>query len=173
MGSGADFFNKLGKKNGDQLNVCIVGKIISYNSAANTADVEPLLNSLDGIIPVLTDVPVMFFNSGGITIKCVPKINDRVLVMFADYDSDNIVIDGVTIDSNTDRTHALEDAFAIPFNFNPINNSFGFSNRLEIKHESGSRLSFKNNGDVEIVSTNDIKFTTSRGTASANARLFD
>lgn len=173
MGRATEFFKNREKSNGNTLNVCVIGKITAYNSSNHTADILPLAKSHYGDIGILTDVPIMLLEGSDISIKFDLKVGDKVLVLFLDYDSDNLVIDGVTYDAETDRTHALDDAIALPFNFNPINSSLTIDSNFEISSEQGQKLRFETNGDITIESPTDIKFKTSSGTASANARLFD
>lgn len=163
LAKAAEFFKKLDSKSMDQLNVFIFGKIVAYNQIENTADVIPQSNSLSGELPILSDVPILFFSSGGIKINSSVNVGDVVMLFFMDYDSDNFVLDGTTIENNTDRTHALDDAFALPFSFNPVNNSFGFNGAFELSGH-GAKIEIQSDGTVNINTPTTFNINSSLGT---------
>lgn len=160
---------QLGKQNDIALNVAVFGKVQSYDSSDNTATIKILSKADNKDLPELVKVPILYYNLGGFTIKSPVNTNDRVLVIFIDYDTDNLILDGSTIKNNTSRMHALDDAIALPFNFNPLQNSFNATSTLEIQdNNTSSVIRFKTNGDIELDSNRDIVFKTNEGIATVN-----
>lgn len=155
----ANVFQNVVEGLGNSLNCTMLGKITAYNSTENTATIEPLHNVPVQNIPYvpLINVPIGFFNMGGYTIKVKPKIGDVMLILFADYDIDNLLIDGKTKVPNTSRTHALEDAIVLPLSINFLNNAFNATEDLTVQKEgTNSYIKIKSNGDI-IINSNNIK----------------
>ncbi|WP_125153677.1 Gp138 family membrane-puncturing spike protein [Clostridium rectalis] len=144
---------------GNNLNCVLIGKIIEYQSLHNTATIELLHNVPTQNIPYqpLINIPIGFFSIGGYSIKVRPNINDVVVLIVSDYDIDNLLIDGKTKKSNTDRVHALEDAIVLPLSINFLNNSFNATEDLTIqKNGTESYVKIKNNGEI-VLNANNIK----------------
>lgn len=155
----ANLFQSVVSGLGNTLNCTMLGKITEYNSTENTATIEPLHTVPVQNVPYapLINVPIGFFNMGGYTIKVKPKIGDVMLILFADYDIDNILIDGKTKTPTTERTHALEDAIALPLSINFLNNTFNATEDLTLQKEgTNSYIKIKPNGDI-IINSNSIK----------------
>lgn len=126
------FFDGMNKHNSDTMNVAVVGEITSLNS--NMSAVVKVL--FEGS-PTLVNVPVMFLNN----FKFPIKTGYKVLILFLDYDSDNLFIDGVTTKKETDRVHALDDAIAIPLAFNPLQSNYTQPSDVEINSDTDINLS--------------------------------
>jgi len=159
MNNVTDFFNNLSMGLTNNLNVLMLGRITSYNSNDNTATIEPLhmIPKQNVQYQPLINVPIGIFSIGGYSIKVKPKVGDVVLVLFADYDLDNILIDGKTKMANTDRTHALEDGIVLPLTINFLNNTFNCTEDLIISKEgTNSYVKIKSNGDI-VLNANNIK----------------
>lgn len=170
MANSTEFFKKLLEKNNNNLNVSILAEVISYNPNSNTANFRPLNKFKDINMPNLINVPILYFSCGYIDIKANTNIGDIYLLIFLDYDSDNLLLDG-TVESNTSRVHSLNDAVALPFTFNPLKENFNQSD-FEIKdNKSGSKIKFDGN-DIIIDAKEDIFLNTSRGSISVNNRFY-
>lgn len=158
MNNGARLLQNIHKAIGENLNITMIGKIDNYNSKNNTATIEPMHTfplTQQPYTPLI-NVPLGYFSMGGYSIKVTPKIGDIVIVLFCDYDIDNLLIDGKTKTHNTSRTHALEDAIAIPLSINFLNNSYSATEDLTISKEgTNSYVKIKNNGDI-ILNSNTI-----------------
>lgn len=144
---------------GNDLNVMVIGKIVEYDSTYNTATIEPMHYVPQENIPLnpLITVPIGYFSLGGYTIKVRPQLGDMVLVLFCDYDIDNLLIDGNTKKPATDRTHALEDAIVLPLSINFLNNAFNATEDLIIQKEgTSSYVKIQSNGDI-VINANNIK----------------
>lgn len=150
-----DFTNE----SNNNLNVMMIGKIQTYNSRDNTANIEPLhyIPSQNAPYNLLTSVPIGFFSIGGYSIKVAPQKGDLVILLFCDYDIDNLMIDGTTKRQNTDRTHALEDAIALPLSINFLNNAFNAEEDLVISKEGTSAyIKIKSDGSI-VLNADTIK----------------
>lgn len=159
MNNVAEIFNNVISGLGNNLNVLMIGKITTYDSSSNTATIEIMHTVPKQGMPYapLINVPIGFFNLGGFSIKVKPTINDIVLVLFADYDVDNLLIDGNTKTPNTDRTHALEDSIVLPLSINFLNNSFNATEDLTISKDGTSTyVKIKANGEL-VLNANSIK----------------
>lgn len=153
MKNGVNFFNKMLEGIGNNLNIMMLGEIKSYDDATNTAQVIPLhVEPNDGSeYSPLVSVPIAFFSIGGYTIKVKPKIGDKLLIFFFDYDVDNLLIDGTTKTAKTNRTHSLQDAVVIPLSINFLNSSFNISDDLTIAKEgTGTYIKIKNDGGIVL-----------------------
>lgn len=102
------------------LNVCIPGKIVSYDSAKQYADVQIQLyqkvNETLVSYPVIPNVPVVHPRAnGGKTFIHLPlQPGDDVLLVFSQRSLDAWKTSGGLTDPNDPRKHHITDAFAIP-----------------------------------------------------------
>lgn len=154
----ASFFKNVIDGLGNNINVLMVGTIQSYNSTENMATVVPqhYIPNQDIEYQPLVNVPLGFFSLGGYTIKVQPKVGDKVLVLFCDYDIENLLING-TKKQKTTRTHALEDAIALPLSINFLNNAFNATQDLIIQKEgTGAYVKITQSGDI-VLNGNSIK----------------
>lgn len=137
------------------INVSMIGKIQDYDSKTNTATIIPLHMTENEEYQPLTMVPIGYFNLGGYKFKIKPLKGDIVILVFIDYDIDNILIDGQTKTANTERRHSLEDCIALPLSVNFLNNSYNASEDLTIEKEGGqSYIKITKNDEIIINSTN-------------------
>ena len=159
MNRAADLLNMVVKKVGQDINTVMIGEIESYDSATNTAKIIPLhyVPEQNEEYQPLVNVPIGYFNIGSYSIKVKPKAGDKLLILFADYDIDNILIDGVTKTQNTDRTHSLEDAIALPLSVNFLNNAFNATQDLIISKEGTSAYAKLTHDGNWILNGNSIK----------------
>lgn len=149
----ANLFQNVVTGLGNNLNCMMIGKILNYSNTDNTATIEPMHYVPNQNTPYnpLVSVPIGFFSLGGYSIKVQPQKGDMVILLFNDYDIDNLIIDGKTKHPNTDRTHALEDCIALPLSINFLNNAYNATNDLTISKEgTNAYVKIKNNGDIII-----------------------
>jgi hypothetical protein len=159
MSDVAKLFQNVVSGMGNDLNCLMIGRITAYNATHNTATIEPMhyVPRQNITYNPLMEVPVSYFSLGGYRVKIKPKIGDMVLVLFSDYDIDNLLIDGKTKKGNTDRTHALEDSIALPLSINFLNNAFNATEDLTIEKEGTSTyIKIKSDGDI-VLNANKIK----------------
>ncbi len=111
------------------VHVCKLGKVTSYNATTQRADVQPLYKAIvnDDLgertetPAVLSNVPVVRWGCGAISISLPIAKGDFVLLVFADHSLDRVatskdgMVDPVaTRDPGAARNHHLSDAIAIP-----------------------------------------------------------
>lgn len=150
----------------NDLNVLMIAEVQSYDSNKNTATVIPLhvVPEQKEAYQPIPNVFIGFFSIGGFSIKVQPSIGDKLLMLFCDYDIDNIATDGETKDARTTRTHNLQDAIIIPFSINFLNNAFNATQDLVIQKEGTSAyVKITNSGDI-ILNGNNIKLGANAST---------
>ena len=123
-----EFFGRRKQEIKNELNVCLVGIIESFNSTEQTASINiafkkvlkagnPLENGLvtDKIIeyPLLVRCPVVILNGGGGHITFPIAKGDVCLVFFCDKDMDNWFASGAILPPNSERIHDISDGFAL------------------------------------------------------------
>jgi hypothetical protein len=110
------------------LRVSMPGRVESYNSAKQTANVFPLLRAneaaSDGSTssisrPVINNVPVLFPQGGGFQLKLPVTKGDIVLLVFCDRSLDIWKSKGGEVDPIDLRQHHISDAVAIAGMFDP------------------------------------------------------
>lgn len=104
--------------------VMLPGRVESYDASSWKANVQPLVMEtyLDGgirqpaqVLPVCTDVPVIFPGSGDQRITFPIKRGDLVTLAFCSSSIDRLLAgDGDVVDPQDDRHHHLSDAVAFP-----------------------------------------------------------
>lgn len=163
MGSSNDFFNSLRKQLSNGINVSAFAIVNSWDSSKNTVDVIPLTTNQGQQMPMLINVPVLYFNVGGYKIKHPINTGNVVLVIFNDYDIDNLLLNG-TVENNTDRVHDLNDAVALPLSFNAFNNDFEGSDDLVLSHsKSNTEIKITPNGAVSVTASKILLNTDGDG----------
>lgn len=159
MNYGANYFINLQKKIGNNINVMMIGTVKSYDSSTNMAEIIPLHTvpeTENQEYPPLVSVPIGFFNIGGYSIKVQPKVEDRFILLFSDYDIENLLIDG-TKTNKTKRTHALEDCIALPLSINFLNESNNATQDLIIGKDGTNAYAKLTQDGNWILSGNSIK----------------
>ena len=89
-----------------QLRCALPGKVVSYNSTAQTAVIQPEVISGGVVMPLLTDVPVFM------PVSFAVNPGDYCLVIFADVDIDAWLESGEAEEPGSERMHSLSDGFA-------------------------------------------------------------
>ena len=156
MDIATDFFN--GFKDGmvGGINVCKVGEIIDFDPSRMSASVNIFNKGQGGDYSPLINVPVSFIKAGDFFIRPPYKAKDKVIVVFADSDIDNILISGSKSDSNSTRTHDIADAIIVgSFNsFNVELPSDNIEDLLISNKEGTTKVILKADGDVVIEGKN-------------------
>lgn len=102
---------------------CIVGQVVKYNSAAQTADIQPMVRvacknelgqSVTETHPIMPNVPIRWPNFGGFMIIGPLSVGDFVDVHFMESDPSLWRTTGQLSDPLDLRTHSLSFAFATP-----------------------------------------------------------
>ena len=88
------------------LHCALPGKVISYDSERQTAEIQPAVKLSSLTYPILTDVPVFM----PISFEVNP--GDACLVIFADIDIDGWYESGKAYEPRSARKHSLSDGFA-------------------------------------------------------------
>mgnify|MGYP000901078340 CR=1 FL=1 len=159
MNRSIDFFKTIGKQMMKDLNVMMIAQIQSYNPSNNTATVVPLHTepNTNEVYNPIPNIPIGFFSIGGYSIKVQPKNGDIILLIFCDYDMDNISIDGQTKDAKTTRTHSLQDAIVLPLSINFLNNTFSATQDLIIQKDGTSAYAKLTQDGNWVLNGNSIK----------------
>lgn len=182
---GNEFLRRFMYNNLNNLNCCVVGNIIKIDKNISKCDIQPLhkINIEDQLqkMPILVDVPLFNLMTEDFLIRLPVQKNDFVLVVFADYDIQNLVLTGKLKETNTDDIHALNDAIAIPFALNPFNKKLIDESKEKYledliisKRDLSQRIVLKNDGSIEIESAKDkdININT-KGTGEVNIDCWD
>lgn len=103
--------------NNSQIWTALPAIITSFNPANQTVSAQPTvkgnINGQDVNMPLLTDVPVQFFNGGGYSITIPFDIGDECLVVFASRCIDGWWQSGGVQPAIEHRMHDLSDGFAV------------------------------------------------------------
>jgi hypothetical protein len=91
-----------------RMNICKIAKVVKFYPETNKADVV-ILPSKDN--PMILNVPVAHVRSQGFFIYTPLKTDDKVVLLFADYDTDSILFD--VDDLATERAHDVSDCVCI------------------------------------------------------------
>jgi hypothetical protein len=90
--------------------------------------------------------------NGTSIINIESEVGDYVLLLVADYDIDNLVIDGKNKEVNTQGKHNIDDCFALPFSFTPFNSNKSQVNKINI--DSLGNISIESNLDINLTTSN-------------------
>lgn len=152
------FFNNFQTDLFNSLNCCMLGRITEFNEDRRTISAQPLqqyyYNNQFQNFPIISNIPLMYYDVGNYRIVSNPSINDIVILFITDYDISNLLVDGETVQPNTRRMHNITDCLALPYTFNNFNNKFAAVDGLEIINTS-------NNASFKITSSGDININTS------------
>jgi hypothetical protein len=162
------------------IHTALPGRVETYDSATQKADVKPLVKNLvagnDGTeiletIPVIPAVPVMFPRAGGFFITLPVTKGDHVMLVFNERSIDKFKAgQGTDTDPDDFRTHHLSDAVAIP-GFYPFGESVGDSgidDNLVLGKEGGAQIHIKPNGEVHLAAENAADFVALKAKVESN-----
>lgn len=145
------------------LHTMLPGKVVSYDSATQTADVQPQIkktfnNGQSAVnLPVIPEVPVWFFRTVNSHIHIPLKADDYVMLIVAERSLDKFMLSDGIVDPQDSRKHNLSDCVAIPGLF-PTSKKFTVTNPddIEIVNSNG-RISIKPNGKFQVTNgTNEL-----------------
>ena len=94
------------------LHCALPGTIVSFDPAAQTAEIRPVVKAGSRLFPVLPDVPVFFPGSRESALTWPVSPGDECLVILADVDIDAWFDNGEPSAPRSARKHSLSDAFA-------------------------------------------------------------
>ena len=147
---GFKFIREIFQNELNNLNCCMVANITSIDTNTKKVSVKPLhkvfIENRLVELPIIQDVPLFQFMTSSALIELPFAIGDIVLLVFADYDIQNLVLTGELSEVNTNDIHSLNDAVALPLGLNPINTTLSRNTKIVIK----------SNGDVVVETTGDI-----------------
>jgi hypothetical protein len=97
----------------------MVGQVVSYSDPPPRAAIQPVLQGRDAVgtravPPVLPSVPVLWPSFGGFRIQGVLLPGDEVVLLVSDRALDRWLAQGGIVDLESDRTHHVVDALALP-----------------------------------------------------------
>ncbi len=149
------------------VHVCMPGRIVSYDPATQTADVQPTIKNVldvdEGVevlaYPVIASVPIAHPRAGAWFVHLPLVAGDSVVLVFAERSMDEWRVRGgsAQIDPGDLRKHHLSDAIAIPGNLYPdaqALSSAAFGDGLSLGKSDGSTIHVKASGEVAIGSLN-------------------
>ena len=179
---GTEALRALFRANLDRLNCSVIGKVTSIDKSTSKVSVQPLYRVFDEDdnledLPLLINVPLFQLMSSDYIIKVPTNVDDIVLIVFSDYDIQNLVLSGELRDVNTNDIHAYNDAIAIPLGLNPFTSQLGILNNNDLiigKKDNSMFIKINDNG-IEINSgPNDIDInTTGTGNVNIDCNLYN
>jgi len=112
------------------LHTALPGRVRSYDSTSQTADIEPMIKrgvptggEEDEVVletlPVLPSVPILFPSGGQCFVTFPLAVGDPVLLVFSERDTSHYRATGAVSDPGVPTMHGLSGAVAIPCAFGP------------------------------------------------------
>lgn len=162
MSNANDFFNDFKNHINKGINVCKMGKVNKFNPQNMTVDVTPLPTEDNAMI---LNVPVATVKSKDYLIYYPFEVDDYVILLFADNDTDNIMLGQDSIQS--ERNHDVSDCVCLG-GFSLFNDTLNVSDTssLVIQNTSNTaKISVNKSGDIDVeaVNINLTGMTTYRG----------
>lgn len=151
----------------DDVHTCLPAQIVSYNYKNQSAQVKPLIkktyyNGQTISLPVIVNVPVSMPSGGGASINLPVKSGDKVLLVFSERSIERWLANGEDSEQGVARRFDLTDAFAIT-GINALNfSSKGNGDDFIIDYKD-SIITIKENGKIELKTTNGVMSVTSDG----------
>lgn len=109
---------------GNNIHTSLPGKVVRYNAAKKTADVQPAVNNVlydtAGVeisserLPIIPDVPVSFPRGGGWHLSFPLAPGDHVTLVFAESATGQWRVTGEVSDPSDARRHSLASPTAFP-----------------------------------------------------------
>lgn len=140
------------------MHICMPAKIVSYNFVTQKATVQPALNqkySDDEVVklPIIHNVPVIHPASGNASITFPVKVNDTVLLVFAERSLEEWLQNGNQVAPDDPRQNDLTDAIAL-IGLNPFSNPSNAENNDDmLLCYDGSKIRLKPDGVIEAEAT--------------------
>ena len=149
------------------MHVALPGKIEKYDYKTQKAnikiDLQELYRNGDTLdCPVIGGVPIMFPASGGAFFTMPVKRGDTCWIMFADRDITRWLFDGRGLPCESVRSHNLNDAVAV-MGVHPFIDQFKLENNDDVVISySGSRITIKPDGVLNITTTKDVNINAAK-----------
>lgn len=151
------------------LHVALPCKIESYDVAAQTINVKPMLKrsfaKLDGTLqheefPVIPNVPVALPRFGSWFLSAPLAAGDFVFVVCSERNMDIWREKGTISVSGELATHTLDGAVAFPCNLYPSSQALGtvHPDNMVIGKDAGAQIHIKPNGQIHIYEENADQF---------------
>lgn len=105
------------------VHVSMPARVESYDKATQTCSAKPLIRRsyytedderVAESLPIVNDVPVVFYGSGAYSSTVPVSPGDTVLLVFSEGSLDRWLDKDDEVDPEDDRMHSLSDAIAIP-----------------------------------------------------------
>lgn len=141
------FFNELKKNIFDETNVCKIAKVVKFYPETMKVDVLPLPSEDNAMI---INVPVVTVRSKDYLIYYPLKPDDKVVLLFVDNDTDNILLGEDNKD--TERGHDVSDCICLG-GITLLNDSLVVDDKeaLIIQNiKNTARIIVKENGDIDV-----------------------
>ena len=110
---------------------------------------------------VIHDVPLQCIGGGGWLIEVTPGVGDIVWLIFSDRPLDEWKRNGGMVEPTESRTHATQDAFAIP-----LSGGNGVSSNLVLRSSSGTPALEMTSTGIDIVGNLRVSGLVQGGTES-------
>ena len=159
MQHSSNFFKNLVYNVSNDINVCMIARVTDVNKVKSTISAKLLHSSKikneNVELPILASVPLMQFMTSDYIIKLPVDIDDLVLILFVDFDIENLKISTQQTTQNVNAIHDLNNAIALPFAFNNLNADLGINNNDDVL------IAKKDNSvKIKIDSSNNIILDT-------------
>ena len=151
----------------------IIGQVVSFNSVANSVDVQPVLqrkfieDEKPSNLPIINDVPVAFFGGGGFWITIEPAAGDYCILLISDRSIDLWKETGGIVSPDKGRHHDFNDAIAY-LGLNPFNNALQnvAQNAIHIRSRDGAAGVKLSNGDLQLIQGGSTIATVTAGSVA-------
>lgn len=140
--------------------VSMPARIVSFDAATKTAQVEIMLKMVDEDdapvdYPPLTDCPCLFTRGGGFHVVHPYKAGDNGVVLFSDRCLDGWFESGQAAVPMDYRIHSMSDAYFIGGSDNMTNVSPIIPNAMFIgKDDNSAGVTIKGSGDIDLNGVN-------------------
>lgn len=146
-----NFFEDFKKNIAGETNVCKMAKVVKFYPETMKVDVMPLPSEDNSMI---INVPVATVRSKDFLIYYPLEVDDIVILIFADNDTDNILLGEDSIE--TERGHDISDCICIG-GITLLNDTLEVDNKDALVMQNISNtasISIKKDGDIKIKAKN-------------------
>lgn len=146
-----NFFEDFKKNIAGETNVCKMAKVVKFYPETMKVDVMPLPSEDNAMI---INVPVATVRSKDFLIYYPLEVDDIVILIFADNDTDNILLGEDSIE--TERGHDVSDCICIG-GITLLNDSLEVDNKDALVMQNISNtasITIKKDGDIKIKAKN-------------------
>lgn len=123
--SGSSAFSQQFDSSTLRLRTVMIAQVVSFDAETNTVDVQPCIKRKfmgdedAGALPIIGDVPVMYFGGGGFWITITPRKDDYCVLLISDRSLEQWKLVGGIVNPQMKRHHDMTDACAY-FGINPF-----------------------------------------------------